>query len=186
MQLDDEAAWIKGVTHCPSPNHNARPKGHNIDLIVIHCISLPPKEFGGPFITDLFLNQLNKASHPTFENIAHLEVSAHVLIRRTGEVIQYVSLQDRAWHAGVSCFNGREKCNDFSIGIELEGYDDILYTDIQYQQLASLIKLLQQHWPHLNRNQIVGHSDIAPERKTDPGPAFDWQKLWQLLEKGGR
>ncbi len=181
MELDKNCAWIEGVTHSPSPNYNERPEGIEIDLIVIHCISLPPKEFGGPFINDLFLNQLDKNVHPCFEEIAHLEVSAHFLIRRTGEIIQYVSLQDRAWHAGVSCFNGKEKCNDFSIGIELEGYDDFSYSEIQYQQLATLIKLLQQPWPHLTQNNIVGHCDIAPERKTDPGSAFDWKKLWCLL-----
>lgn len=177
MKLDSNKAWLEGVRHHPSPNCDDRPKGTEIELLVIHNISLPPGKFGAPFIDQLFTNKLDKNAHPYFAEIAHLCVSAHILIRRTGEIIQYVSLQQRAWHAGVSNFAGRERCNDFSIGIELEGCDDVPYTDEQYQQLIRLIKILRQTWPMLSQDRVVGHCDIAPGRKTDPGQAFDWQRL---------
>jgi AmpD protein len=182
MKLNLETGWLEGISHCPSPHYDERPIGIDIDLIVIHGISLPPGEFGGPFIDQLFTHTLASDAHPYFATIAQLRVSAHMLIRRTGEITQYVSLFQRAWHAGVSCFAGRTHCNDFSIGIELEGGDEVPYTDEQYQQLAQLINLVQQIWPHIDRNGIVGHCDIAPGRKTDPGPAFDWDRLHELME----
>lgn len=182
MKFNLETGWLEGISHCPSPHYDERPIGMDIDLIVIHGISLPPGEFGGPFIDQLFTQTLASDAHPYFATIAQLRVSAHMLIRRTGEITQYVSLFQRAWHAGVSCFAGRTHCNDFSIGIELEGSDEVPYTDEQYQQLAQLINLVQQIWPHINRNGIVGHCDIAPGRKTDPGPAFDWERLHELIE----
>jgi len=177
MKLDTNKAWLEGVRHHLSPHYDERPKGVEIELLVIHAISLPPGQFGGSFIDQLFTHRLNKNEHPYFVDIADLRVSAHLLIRRLGEITQYVSFQQRAWHAGVSTFAGRSRCNDFSIGIELEGCDDVAYTDEQYQQLAQVINILQQTWPVLTRDRIVGHCDIAPGRKTDPGQAFDWGRL---------
>ena len=177
MKLDTKKAWLEGVRHHLSPHYDERPKGVEIELLVIHAISLPPGQFGGSFIDQLFTHRLNKNEHPYFVDIADLRVSAHLLIRRLGEITQYVSFQQRAWHAGVSTFAGRSRCNDFSIGIELEGCDDVAYTDEQYQQLAQVINILQQTWPVLTRDRIVGHCDIAPGRKTDPGQAFDWGRL---------
>lgn len=179
MQLDPQKAWLEGVRRLPSPHYDDRPG--DIELIVIHSISLPPGEFGGPFIDALFTQTLEAEQHSYFAEIAHLRVSAHCLIQRGGQITQYVSFQQRAWHAGVSCFAGRERCNDFSIGIELEGCDDVPYTEAQYQQLARLIRIFQQTWPILTPERIVGHCDIAPGRKTDPGPAFDWGYLRHLL-----
>ena len=183
MQLDSKEAWLEGVRRCPSPHCDERPCDSEINLLVIHGISLPPGEFGGPFIDQLFTGCLDKNAHPQFIDIAHLCVSSHLLIRRTGEIIQYVSLQQRAWHAGISNFADRTHCNDFSIGIELEGCDNIPYTDEQYQQLAQVIQILQQAWPALTTERMVGHSDIAPGRKTDPGPAFNWNSLYALINK---
>ena len=167
----------------PSPNCDARPDDADIDLLVIHAISLPAGEFGGPWIDELFCNQLDAAAHADFADICELTVSAHALIRRDGEIVQYVPFQQRAWHAGESHFQGRERCNDFSIGIELEGCDDQTFESIQYQRLAQLTDALMQAYPGIKREQITGHSDIAPGRKTDPGPHFDWEQLWQLLAK---
>ena len=169
----------------PSPNCDARPSGQAIDLIVVHGISLPPGEFGGPWIDDLFTHQLDPQAHEYFRDIHELQVSSHLLIRRDGEVVQYVPFERRAWHAGASCFGSREACNDYSIGIELEGADDIPYTDAQYWQLAELIRRLRSVFPQILQENIVGHSDIAPGRKTDPGPVFDWERLHTLLDKGG-
>jgi AmpD protein len=177
MKLDKNKAWLEGVRHYPSPHYNERPFGAEIELLVIHSISLPPCQFGGPFIDQLFTSSLDKNAHPYFSEIADLRVSAHLLIRRMGEITQYVSFQERAWHAGVSSFAGRSHCNDFSIGIELEGCDDVPYTDEQYEQLVQVIKILRQAFPALTQNRIVGHSDIAPGRKTDPGQVFDWARL---------
>ncbi|WP_069471443.1 1,6-anhydro-N-acetylmuramyl-L-alanine amidase AmpD [Candidatus Marithrix sp. Canyon 246] len=177
MKIDQNNAWIENIYHHPSPNYDQRPTGTEIELLVIHAISLPPNEFGGQFIDQLFTNSLDANAHPDFAEIAQLRVSSHLLIRRNGDIIQYVSLLQRAWHAGVSSFAGRERCNDFSIGIELEGCDSIAYTDIQYQQLINTIKLMQKIWPILTPDRIVGHCDIAPGRKTDPGPFFDWERL---------
>jgi AmpD protein len=155
-----------------SPNFDERPAGVAIELLVIHNISLPPGEFGGDAIVELFTNRLDASAHPYFATIADLRVSAHLLIRRDGEAIQFVRCGDRAWHAGVSRWNGRERCNDFSIGIELEGTDDDPFTPAQYARLIGVTQLLQRAYP---LRAAVGHSDIAPDRKTDPGPHFDWR-----------
>jgi AmpD protein len=164
-----------------SPNCDSRPDADDIDLVVIHCISLPPEQFEGDFIDALFTNQLDPAHHPYFETIYTLKVSAHLLIRRDGNLRQYVPFNQRAWHAGLSQYAGRQRCNDFSIGIELEGSDTQAYTDNQYLQLATVLKQLLVHYPRLSRQRICGHSDIAPGRKTDPGPHFDWLRLQSLL-----
>jgi AmpD protein len=177
------AHWLTNTSHIISPNFDDRSDEKEISLIVIHCISLPPNEFGTPYISQLFCNQLNPSDHPYFETIYTLKVSAHSLIRRDGEIIQYVPFNKRAWHAGQSSYQGRERCNDFSIGIELEGTDTGSYSDKQYQQLAQLISVLLKTYPKLSRSAIVGHSDIAPQRKTDPGSGFDWQRLFSLLDE---
>lgn len=179
MQL--QAGWLKGVKRVPSPHFNERPNQETPSLLVIHNISLPPGEFGGPWIDALFTGNLDPAAHPYFAEIAHLQVSAHCLIRRDGEIVQYVPFECRAWHAGVSNYKGREGCNDFSIGIELEGTDILPYTDAQYQALQALTKLLISYYPAI-ANNITGHSDIAPRRKTDPGPAFDWIRFRHALD----
>lgn len=172
---------LLGTRQIPSPNHNDRPVGMDIDLLVIHNISLPPGEFGTSSVVDLFCNQLNSTAHPSFNDLIDLKVSAHLFIRRDGEIIQFVPFNKRAWHAGVSRFDGREGCNDFSIGIELEGTDDIPFTPAQYQQLAKASSSLMQIYSTILPERIVGHSDIAPDRKTDPGPAFDWSYYRGLL-----
>ncbi len=174
---------LDGASFIASPNFNQRPQGTVIDLIVIHNISLPPKQFGGPAIIDFFTNELDVPQDPYFNTIKELKVSAHLLVRRTGEVIQFVGFDQRAWHAGQSFYQRREDCNDFSIGIELEGSDDIPYEMIQYEVLSQICQVLIQHYPAISSDRIVGHSDIAPVRKTDPGPAFDWQLLKQLLDE---
>lgn len=176
MQLDHATGWVAGVTHCPSPNFNARPDGEAVSLLVIHNISLPPGQFGTGKVQAFFQNRLPVAEHPFFEEIKDLRVSAHFFIERDGKVTQFVSCLDRAWHAGVSCFDGREGCNDFSLGIELEGTDQLPYTDAQYTALQQLTRQLQAAWPAIDQRRIRGHSDIAPGRKTDPGPAFDWAR----------
>lgn len=163
--------------YIPSPNQDARPAPDDISLIVIHCISLPPAQFGTEGVTQLFTNALNPAEHPYYESIAHLRVSAHLLIRRTGELVQYVPFNQRAWHAGVSCYGERTVCNDFSIGIELEGTDDSPYEDIQYVQLKTVIDTLLSTYPTLSRDHITGHEHIARGRKTDPGIFFEWERL---------
>ncbi len=173
--------WLTDCCHVPSPNFDTRPDPNDISLLVIHCISLPPGEFGGDYINQLFLNRLNPHHHAYFADIHTLKVSAHVLIRRDGVCIQYVGFNQRAWHAGVSKYHERERCNDFSIGIELEGTETVAYTEAQYQALAELIKCLKQTYPLLSEQAIVGHSDIAPGRKTDPGGSFEWQKLQAML-----
>ncbi len=155
-----------------------------MELLVVHAISLPPGQFGGPWIDDLFLGRLDAGQHPFFAEIAGLEVSAHFLIRRDGTLVQYVSTEARAWHAGRSCWQGRERCNDFSVGVELEGCDDQPFEAIQYRQLARLARLLMRHYP-IAREAIVGHADIAPGRKTDPGPCFDWPHLRTLVSEQG-
>ncbi|MFC0140079.1 1,6-anhydro-N-acetylmuramyl-L-alanine amidase AmpD [Erwinia mallotivora] len=182
MQL--QSGWITGVKQVPSPHFNERPENEMPSLLVIHNISLPPGEFGGPWIDALFTGTLDPAADPYFARIAHLRVSAHCLIRRDGEIIQYVPFHLRAWHAGVSCYQGREACNDFSIGIELEGTDTLPYTDAQYQTLEKIARLLARHYP-LPVGNITGHSDIAPGRKSDPGPAFDWVRLRSALDETG-
>ena len=176
MQLDPDSGWCDGVRHCPSPNCNARPLGE-ISLLVIHNISLPPGQFGTGRVQQFFQNCLPADEHPYFAGIAQLTVSAHFLIERDGGVTQFVSCAERAWHAGVSSFAGRENCNDFSIGIELEGTDDLPFTDAQYQALVELTRQLLRAYPQMSVERICGHSDIAPGRKTDPGPCFDWPRL---------
>lgn len=152
-----------------------------MDLLVLHNISLPPGEFGGHWIERLFLNQLDPEAHPYFRQIAELKVSAHLLIRRDGGIIQFVPFDQRAWHAGVSSFEGRDNCNDYSIGIELEGTDDQEFTDAQYQSLVQAIQQIRLWYPGITADRITGHSQIAPDRKTDPGPCFDWQRLFSAL-----
>jgi AmpD protein len=166
---------LNDATQVESPNFNNRPDENDISLIVIHCISLPPNEFGESYIQDLFCNRLNPNTHPYFETIYTLQVSAHLLIRRDGECVQFVPFNKRAWHAGISTFQARENCNDFSIGIELEGSETIPYTADQYEKLNLVIRFLREAYPNLKH--LAGHSDIAPNRKTDPGASFDWSKL---------
>lgn len=173
--------WLVGAERRPSPNRNARPAGTPIDLLVIHNISLPPGQFGGPWIDDLFLARLDPQAHPYFAAIAGAPVSAHLLILRGGHCVQYVPFAERAWHAGVSCFAGRERCNDFSIGIELEGTDDEPFEPAQYRALAEATRAILAAYPGITPGRIVGHSDIAPGRKTDPGPYFDWARFRGLL-----
>ena len=172
---------LQGSKWCPSPNYNERVSGSDIDLLVIHNISLPPAQFSNGYIEAFFQNRLPVDEHSYFSEIAELTVSAHLLIARDGDVLQFVNFKDRAWHAGVSCFDGRENCNDFSIGIEMEGTDDILYTYQQYQVLASVANSLIEAYPQINRSSIVGHVDIAPGRKTDPGHSFNWPYFEQTL-----
>lgn len=171
-----------GSRWCPSPNFGPRPENAAISLLVVHNISLPPGQFGGSYIEDFFCNRLERQAHPYFELIADLQVSAHALVRRDGSVVQFVNCFDRAWHAGRSCFGGQEECNDYSVGIELEGVDDIPYSEAQYQTLAHLTALTMAAWPTVNPERITGHSDIAPGRKTDPGPAFQWAHFRKLLK----
>lgn len=176
-----KGGWLAPARRLASPNCDERPADCEISLLVVHGISLPPGDFGGPWIDALFTNTLNVAAHPYFQEIEGLQVSAHVLIRRDGAVVQYVPFDRRAWHAGQSCYDGRDRCNDFSIGIELEGCDDRPYEAAQYQALADIGKALLKAFPTLTPERIVGHSDIAPGRKTDPGPGFDWQYFRSLL-----
>jgi AmpD protein len=176
MQLDSASGWCQDVHHCPSPNFNARPAAE-ISLLVIHNISLPPARFKTGKVQAFFQNRLDVTEHPYFAGIADLRVSAHFFIERDGEVTQFVSCLERAWHAGVSWFEGRETCNDFSIGIELEGTDDQPFTDEQYLALIDLTRQLQAAFPAITGERICGHSDIAPGRKTDPGPYFDWPRF---------
>jgi len=173
--------WLPGIRHTPSPNCDPRPNPDDIDFLVVHNISLPPGEFGGDEVEAFFQNRLNPAGHPYFQEIADLRVSAHLFIRRNGEVQQFVALDQRAWHAGASCFEGRERCNDFSIGIELEGTDDTPYTEAQYRSLIDLTRQIRRRYPAITPQRIAGHADIAPGRKTDPGPAFDWQRYRDSL-----
>ncbi|MGR9085469.1 MAG: 1,6-anhydro-N-acetylmuramyl-L-alanine amidase AmpD [Gammaproteobacteria bacterium] len=176
-----EQHWLVGATRVPSPNEDERPDPDDISLLVIHCISLPPGEFGNEFIDQFFCNRLDPDRHPYFKEICQLTVSAHVVIKRSGEIVQYVPFDRRAWHAGKSVYAGREKCNDYSIGIELEGAENIPYADAQYQRLAEVVRALLDAYPGLSGSRIAGHSDIAPGRKTDPGASFDWQRLYGLL-----
>jgi AmpD protein len=182
MLVDSRTGLLEGARQVPSPNHDDRPPGTVVDSVIIHCISLPPDNFGGPWIDALFTNTLDPDAHPYFAELTGLEVSSHLLIRRTGEIIQYVPFHFRAWHAGQSSFQGRTRCNDFSIGIELEGADKIPYEAVQYLRLARTIIAIRQAYQTITSNRIVGHSDIAPGRKTDPGPAFDWRRLRRLLK----
>lgn len=177
----DDAGWLQSVEVIKSPNYDSRPENTGIKLVVVHGISLPPGEYGGGHIQNFFCNQLDPAAHEYFESICGMKVSAHCLIERDGKIVQLVSFQDRAWHAGESAWRGEQACNNFSVGIELEGCDDEAYTELQYRSLADLVTALRNRYPELDSNAITGHSDIAPGRKTDPGPAFDWGKLKELV-----
>jgi AmpD protein len=170
----DQDGWLKPARRLRSPNFDARPDNAPVTLLVIHNISLPPDQFGGEGVCELFTNRLDPAEHPYYATIKDLRVSAHFFIRRDGELIQFVSPDQRAWHAGVSNWAGRERCNDFSVGVELEGSDDKPYTEAQYDRLNGLIDALCRRYPI---QAVVGHSDIAPGRKTDPGPCFDWERI---------
>lgn len=182
MSLAVEHHKLNGAKWVPSPNFNGRPS-ERIDMLVIHNISLPPNEFSGPYVEAFFCNQLDCNAHPYFEEIKDLQVSAHLFINREGRVTQFVPFNERAWHAGVSEWQGESNCNDFSIGIELEGADDIPYTNMQYDVLARVTNALQRAYPYITQDRIVGHNDIAPGRKTDPGDSFDWGYYRQLLER---
>jgi AmpD protein len=179
--LVPDCGWLDGIRHVHSPNYDERPVGCSPDLIIVHGISLPPCEFGGPGIDQLFTNCLNPDEHPYYAEIKGLEVSSHFLIRRDGELVQYVDIFKRAWHAGQSSYQGRERCNDFAIGIELEGADELAYEPVQYEILAQLVQILRNSVATLEVAPVVGHSDVAPGRKTDPGPAFSWTILERLL-----
>jgi AmpD protein len=181
LRVDTNSGMLEGVRQVASPNCDARPAGVEADLIVVHGISLPPGEFGGPWIDRLFTNTLPIDAHPYFAEAAAQRVSAHLCIRRDGAVTQYVRFTDRAWHAGKSCFAGRDACNDFSIGVELEGVDTVPYEDAQYRALAEVVAALCAAYPSLDPARLTGHSDIAPGRKTDPGPAFDWPRARGLI-----
>jgi len=172
---DADGGWLPEARRLPSPNCDERPSGATVTLVVIHAISLPPREFGGPGILDLFANRLDPAAHPYYRQLEGLRVSAHFLIRRDGELIQFVPCGRRAWHAGVSSWQGRTACNDFSVGIELEGSDDVAFEDAQYERLRVLLGELRRRYPI---EAVTGHSDIAPGRKTDPGPHFQWHRVW--------
>lgn len=176
-----QAGWLQWARACPSPNYNQRPANAQVSLLVVHNISLPPDRYGTGWVQAFFCNQLDAGAHPYFASIAQLKVSSHLFIERDGSLTQFVSFDDRAWHAGASCFEGQADCNDFSIGIELEGSDHIAYTEPQYQRLAEVAALLLAQYSELKESRIVGHEDIAPGRKTDPGPAFDWSHFRALL-----
>ena len=175
-RLDGEG-WLTGARRVPSPNCDERPAGEAVRLLVVHNISLPPGDFGCPGVEALFTNRLDPAAHPYYAEIQHLRVAAHFFIRRDGGLVQFVPCGKRAWHAGVSSWRGRERCNDFSVGIELEGTDELPFTDAQYEVLAGLVKALRQAYPV---EGLAGHSDIAPGSKTDPGPHFVWKRLTTL------
>lgn len=181
MNIDLTTGLLEPARHLFSPHHNERPPEASIDMIVVHNISLPPGQFGTGAIEQFFLGQLDFTAHPYYEGIAHLRVSAHLLINRVGEITQFVPFNKRAWHAGQSFFDGRTNCNDFSIGIELEGTDDTPFEAVQYQSLANVVSLIMNAYPGVTLERIVGHSDIAPGRKTDPGPFFEWSRLRNLL-----
>jgi AmpD protein len=182
--IDTATGLLRSARQVTTPNSDDRPEGVTPDLIVIHGISLPPGEFGGPWIDRLFTNTLPADAHPYFAAIAERKLSSHLLIRRAGDIVQYVPFHRRAWHAGVSSYCGREKCNDFSIGIELEGTDDTPYEPAQYRALTTVILQLCNTYPSLSPQRIAGHSDIAPGRKSDPGEGFDWARLRALLRAG--
>ncbi len=181
ITLNPVSGLLAPANYHASPNADARPPGVQPELLVIHNISLPPGEFGAGHISDFFTNRLDYSLHPYFDTLRKLRVSAHLCLYRDGTWCQFVPFHQRAWHAGVSQYQGRERCNDFSIGIELEGTDTLPYTDAQYAILHTICRLLIQTYPGLSVDRIAGHSDIAPGRKTDPGPAFDWFRLRHLL-----
>lgn len=174
--------YLTAAVQCPSPNANLRPQGQSVSLLVIHNISLPPGEFGTGCVQSFFTNQLDTSVDPYFQTIAELQVSAHLFIERDGAITQFVPFEARAWHAGASSFEGIANCNDYSIGIELEGCDDIAYTDAQYNALAKVTRQILSAYSEITPERIVGHNQIAPERKTDPGEAFDWDRFYKLLD----
>ena len=182
IELDKKKDWIKNIRRVKSPNFDERPADVPVSLVVIHGISLPPGHYGGGYIDQLFTNSLDPDKHPYFREIEHLKVAPHLMINRKGALTQYVPFNKRAWHAGRSEFEGCPECNDYSIGIELEGCDDEAYEEPQYLKLAAVVKKLMQEWPGITRARIKGHSDVAPGRKTDPGPAFDWEYFYKLLD----
>jgi N-acetyl-anhydromuramoyl-L-alanine amidase len=186
LQVDLKTGLMREARQVASPNCDSRPVGVEADLIVIHGISLPPGEFGGPWIERLFTNSLPAEIHPYFAEVAALRVSSHLVVQRDGALTQYVSFADRAWHAGQSSYEGREACNDFSVGVELEGADTLPYEATQYDVLAEAVAALCAAYPRLSAQRLVGHSDIAPGRKTDPGPAFDWPRARRLIASACR
>ena len=181
FDVDPESGRLSLARFVASPNRDARPNDSEPELLIVHGISLPPGEFGGDEIEALFTNSLDWDAHPYFDGIRGLEVSAHLLIRRDGEVLQFVSFNERAWHAGQSRFHGRTRCNDFSIGIELEGEDETPYEDAQYASLIAVVNAVKDAYPKIVNRNIAAHSDVAPGRKSDPGPAFDWLRLYDGL-----
>ncbi len=183
LKIDSATGLLSGARQVLSPHCDARPAGTVAELLVVHGISLPPGEFGGPWIDRLFTGTLPPEAHPYFRELAATRLSAHALVRRDGAIVQYVPFGERAWHAGASQYRGRSTCNDFSVGVELEGTDDTPYTEAQYQQLAALAAALLAAYASLSAEHIVGHSDIAPGRKTDPGAAFDWPHFRALLSE---
>jgi AmpD protein len=172
--------WLDGVRRVPSPNCDDRPAGEAVTLLVLHSISLPPREYGGDAVERFFTNRLDPSEHPYYRGIADLKVSAHFLVRRDGEVVQFVSIRQRAWHAGKSSWRGRERCNDYSVGIELEGTDDAPFADRQYEALVELVRSLRATLP---LRDVAAHSDVAPQRKTDPGAGFDWHLCLRHLAR---
>jgi AmpD protein len=179
--VNPETGLIEPARQCLCPNRDERPLGSELEMIVLHGISLPPGEFGGPEIESLFMNTLDWGAHPYFEEIRGLQVSAHLLIRRDGELVQFVPLGERAWHAGESCFRGKSCCNDFSVGIELEGEDETPYDDRQYAVLPEVVRAILAAYPDISARDIAGHCDVSPGRKSDPGPAFEWRRLYDAL-----
>ena len=174
LTLNPMSGLLESIKYLPTTHYDERPQGISIDMIVIHGISLPPGEFGTLDVENFFCGQLDTSLHPTYSSLSNVRVSSHLFIKRSGEMVQFVPFLKRAWHAGQSIFQGRSNCNDFSIGIELEGTDEIPYEKKQYQQLLSVIQLLMRYYPAITPERVVGHVDIAPGRKTDPGPKFDW------------
>ena len=187
LSLNPNTGLMQGARHSLCPHRDARPPGSDISLLVLHAISLPPGDFGGPEIEDLFRGRLDPTAHPYFRRLADVRVSAHFLVRRDGELVQFVSVLERAWHAGASSFRGRPHCNDYSVGLELEGDDATPFTDRQYNRACAAIVALRAGLPSLAGAPVVGHSDIAPGRKWDPGQNFDWARLAAgLARSGGR
>ena len=186
VRVDLTSGLMHGARQVSSPNRDPRPAGVEADLIVVHGISLPPGEFGGPWIESLFTNTLPEGAHPYFTEIGGLRVSSHLVVARDGAVTQYVAFTERAWHAGQSVYEGREACNDFSVGVEIEGTDTLPYEAAQYAALAEVVAALCEAYPRLSEERLVGHSDIAPGRKTDPGPAFDWPRARRLIAAARR
>lgn len=181
MDVDPKTGRLRQARWCPSPNRDARPAGSPVDAVVVHGISLPPGEFGGDAIERLFTNRLEAGAHPFYRDIAGLRVSAHLLVRRDGELVQFVAFGERAWHAGRSSLAGRAECNDFAVGIELEGSDETPYTEAQYTALVPVLRALMRSYPRVQPSRVVGHCHVAPGRKTDPGPAFEWSRLEAAL-----